>query len=106
MTHTRDTIIRTLHTDSDSEFKNKKVTNYLDRRTIHPAYFVPDFKGSNGIAERHIGIVMELTQVLLIPSRPPPFLSPEPVKHVAHLRNPVPHKRILQNSKHKMLKDV
>ena len=106
VTSPRGRVIKSLHTDNGSEFTNKKVTHYLQRRTIFHIRSAPGVHGSNGLVERHIRAIFEKVRTMLIPSGLPIFLWPEAVKHAAHLRNIVPHESIERNGKTRILKAV
>ncbi|CAI5474797.1 unnamed protein product [Closterium sp. Yama58-4] len=84
--HTDLPVLR-LHSDRGSEFSSDLLRSFCEEEGIHQSFTLPASLQQNGIAERHIGLVMEVARTSIIYSATPHFLWPFAVRYVAHQLN-------------------
>ncbi|CAI7900257.1 unnamed protein product [Closterium sp. NIES-54] len=76
-----------LHSDRSGEFSFDPVRDFCDGEGIHQSFTLPDSPQQNGIAERCIGLVMEVARTSIIHAVAPHFLWPFAVQYAAHQLN-------------------
>eukprot|EP00965_Chrysotila_dentata_P070760 2339408-Pleurochrysis_carterae.AAC.1 len=64
-------VIGTLHSDNAGEFFSKECVDFLASRGVHNTTYPPHVHQLNGVAERPIRSIMELTRASLTSSGPP-----------------------------------
>ncbi|CAI7794048.1 unnamed protein product [Closterium sp. NIES-53] len=87
-----------LHSDRGGEFSSNLLWDFCRREGILQSFTLPDSPQQNGIAERHIGLVMEVARTSMIHAAAPHFLWPFAVQYVAHQLNLWPHASLLETS--------
>ncbi|CAI7778202.1 unnamed protein product [Closterium sp. NIES-54] len=65
-----------LHSDRGGEFSSDLLREFCRGEGILQSFTLPDSPQQNGIAERHIGLVMEVTRTSMIHAAAPHFLWP------------------------------
>ncbi|CAI7882344.1 unnamed protein product [Closterium sp. NIES-54] len=75
-----------LHSNRGGEFSSNLFRDFCCREGILQSFTLPDSPQQNGIAERHIGLVMEVARISMIHAAAPHFLWPFAVWYAAHLR--------------------
>ncbi|CAI7859703.1 unnamed protein product [Closterium sp. NIES-53] len=73
-----------LHSDRGGEFSSNLVQDFCRGEGILQSFTLPDSPQRNGIAERRIGLVMEVTRTSMIHAAAPHFLWPFLVQYAAH----------------------
>ncbi|CAI5974286.1 unnamed protein product [Closterium sp. NIES-65] len=73
-----------LHSDSGGEFSSDLLAAYCAEHGIEQSLTLPASPQQNGIAERRIGLVMEVARTSLIHAAAPHFLWPFVVRYAAH----------------------
>ncbi|CAI7886515.1 unnamed protein product [Closterium sp. NIES-53] len=76
-----------LHSDRGGEFSSDFLRDICCREGILRPFTVPDSPQQNGIAERRIGLVMEVARTSMIHLAAPHFLWPFAVRYAAHQLN-------------------
>ncbi|CAI5996783.1 unnamed protein product [Closterium sp. NIES-65] len=76
-----------LHSDRGGEFSSGLLRAYCRARGIRQAFMLPDSPQQNGIAERRIGIVMDVARTSMVHAAAPHFLWPFAVRYAAHQIN-------------------
>ncbi|CAI5960479.1 unnamed protein product, partial [Closterium sp. NIES-65] len=76
-----------LHSDRGGEFSFGLLRAYCRARGIRQTFTLPDSPQQNGIAERHIGMVMDVARTSMIHAAAPHFLWPFAVRYAAHQIN-------------------
>ncbi|CAI7847680.1 unnamed protein product [Closterium sp. NIES-54] len=76
-----------LHSDSGGEFSSDLLRDFCRGEGILLSFTLPDNPQQNGIAERRIGLVMEVARTSMIHAAAPHFLSPFAVRYAAHQLN-------------------
>ncbi|CAI7901185.1 unnamed protein product [Closterium sp. NIES-53] len=76
-----------LHSDRGGEFSSTLLREFCHGEGILQSFTLPDSPQQNGIAERHIGLVMEVARTSMIHAAPPHFLWPFAVRYAAHQLN-------------------
>ncbi|CAI7888934.1 unnamed protein product [Closterium sp. NIES-54] len=76
-----------LHFDRGGEFSSDLLREFCRREGIRQSYTLPDSPQQNGIAERRIGLVMEVARTSMIHAAAPHFLWPFEVRYAAHRLN-------------------
>ncbi|CAI7850306.1 unnamed protein product, partial [Closterium sp. NIES-54] len=69
------------------EFSSDLLRDFCHGEGILQSFTLPDSPQQNGIAERRIGLVMEVTRTPMIHAAAPPFLWPFAVRYAAHQLN-------------------
>ncbi|CAI6008536.1 unnamed protein product [Closterium sp. NIES-65] len=76
-----------LHSDRGGEFSSDLLAAYCAEHGIHQSSTLPASPQQNGVAERRIGLVMEVARTSLIHAAAPHFLWPFAVRYAAHQLN-------------------
>ncbi|CAI7841088.1 unnamed protein product, partial [Closterium sp. NIES-54] len=76
-----------LHSDRGGEFSSDLLRDFCRGEGITHSFMLPDSPRQNGIAERRIGLVMEVTRTSMIHAAAPHFLWPFAVRYAAHQLN-------------------
>ncbi|CAI7864452.1 unnamed protein product [Closterium sp. NIES-53] len=76
-----------LHSDRGGEFSSDLLRDFCRGEGINQSFMLPESPQQNGIAERHIGLVMEVARTSMIHAAAPHFLWPFAVRYAAHQLN-------------------
>ncbi|CAI6010663.1 unnamed protein product [Closterium sp. NIES-65] len=76
-----------LHSDRGGEFSSGLLSAYCRARGIRQTFTLPDSPQQNGIAERRIGMVMDVARTSMMHVAAPHFLWPFAVSYAAHQIN-------------------
>ncbi|CAI7810557.1 unnamed protein product, partial [Closterium sp. NIES-53] len=76
-----------LHSDRGGEFSSNLLRNFCHGEGILQSFTLLDSPEQNGIAERRIGLVMEVAHTSMIHAAAPNFLWPFAVRYAAHQLN-------------------
>ncbi|CAI5474516.1 unnamed protein product [Closterium sp. Yama58-4] len=76
-----------LHSDRGGEFSSDLLRTFCQAEGIEQTFTLPDSPKQNGVAERRIGLVMEVARTSLVHAAAPHFLWPFAVRYVAHQLN-------------------
>ncbi|CAI7730886.1 unnamed protein product [Closterium sp. NIES-53] len=76
-----------LHSDKDGEFSSDFLWDFCRGEGILQAFTLPASPQQNGVAERRIGLVMEVARTSMIHAAAPHFLWPFAVWYAAHQLN-------------------
>ncbi|CAI7847635.1 unnamed protein product [Closterium sp. NIES-54] len=76
-----------LHSDRGGEFSSSLLRDFCRGECILQSFTLPDSPQKNGIAERRIGLVMEVAHTSMIHAAAPHFLWPFAVRYAAHQLN-------------------
>ncbi|CAI7739199.1 unnamed protein product [Closterium sp. NIES-53] len=76
-----------LHSDRGGEFSSDLLRDFCRGEGITQPFTLPDSPQQNGIAERRIGLVMEVARTSMIHAAAPHFLWPFAVRYAAHQLN-------------------
>ncbi|CAI7894125.1 unnamed protein product, partial [Closterium sp. NIES-54] len=76
-----------LHSDKGGEFSSDLSRDFCRGEGITQSFTLPDSPQQNGIAERRIGLVMEVARTSMIHAAAPHFLWPFAVRYTAHQLN-------------------
>ncbi|CAI7858890.1 unnamed protein product [Closterium sp. NIES-54] len=76
-----------LHSDRGGEFSSTLLRDFCRGEGILQPFTIPDSPQQNGIAERRIGLVMEVARTSMIHAAAPHFLWPFAVQYAAHQLN-------------------
>ncbi|CAI7906818.1 unnamed protein product [Closterium sp. NIES-54] len=76
-----------LHSDRGGEFSSDLLREFCHGEGILQSFTLPDSPQQNGIAERRIGLVMEVARTSMIHATAPHFLWPFAVRYAAHQLN-------------------
>ncbi|CAI7847622.1 unnamed protein product [Closterium sp. NIES-54] len=76
-----------LHSDRGGEFSSNLLRDFCRGEGILQSFTLPDSPQQNGIAERRIGLVMEVARTSMIHAAAPHFLWPFAVQYDAHQLN-------------------
>ncbi|CAI7843710.1 unnamed protein product, partial [Closterium sp. NIES-53] len=76
-----------LHSDRGGEFSSDLLQDFCLGEGILQSFTLPDSPQQNGIAERRIGLVMEVARTSMIHAAAPHFLWPFAVRYAAHQLN-------------------
>ncbi|CAI5999091.1 unnamed protein product [Closterium sp. NIES-65] len=79
-----------LHSDRGGEFSSGLLSAYCRARGIRQTFTLPDSPQQNGIAERRIGMVMDVARTSMMHAAAPHFLWPFAVRYAAHQINHPP----------------
>ncbi|CAI7869999.1 unnamed protein product, partial [Closterium sp. NIES-53] len=80
-----------LHSDRGGEFSSNLLLDFCRGEGILQTFTLPDSPQQNGIAERRIGLVMEVARTSMIHAAAPQFLWSFAVRYAAHQLNLWPH---------------
>ncbi|CAI7823353.1 unnamed protein product, partial [Closterium sp. NIES-53] len=87
-----------LHSDRGGEFSSNLLRDFCRGEGILQPFTLPDSPQQNGIAERCIGLVMEVARTSMIHAAAPHFLWPFAVRYAAHQLNLWPCVSLLETS--------
>ncbi|CAI5961700.1 unnamed protein product [Closterium sp. NIES-64] len=87
-----------LHSDRGGEFSSGLLSAYCRVRGIRQTFTLPDSPQQNGIAERRIGMVMDVARTSMMHAAAPHFLWPFAVRYAAHQINLHPRVSRLETS--------
>ncbi|CAI7860702.1 unnamed protein product, partial [Closterium sp. NIES-54] len=73
-----------LHSDRGREFSSASLGAFCRAQGIRQTFTLPASPQQNGIAERRIGMVMDVARTSMIHAAAPHFLWPFAVQHAAH----------------------
>ncbi|CAI7783163.1 unnamed protein product, partial [Closterium sp. NIES-54] len=76
-----------LHSDRGGEFSSDLLVAYCAEHGIEQSFTLPASPQQNGVAERCIGLVMEVARTSLVHAAAPHFLWPFAVRYAAHQLN-------------------
>ncbi|CAI7809911.1 unnamed protein product [Closterium sp. NIES-53] len=76
-----------MHSDRGGEFSSDLLRDFCCGEGILLSFTLPESPQKNGIAERHIGLVMEVARTSMIHAAAPHFLWPFAVQYAAHQLN-------------------
>ncbi|CAI6007663.1 unnamed protein product [Closterium sp. NIES-65] len=76
-----------LHSDRGGEFSSGLLRAYFRARGIRQTFTLPDSPQQNGIAQRRIGMVMDVPRTSMMHADAPHFLWPFAVRYAAHQIN-------------------
>ncbi|CAI7735492.1 unnamed protein product [Closterium sp. NIES-53] len=83
----QDLPVMRLHSDRGGEFSSDLLREFCRGEGITQSFMLPDSPQQNGIAERRIGLVMEVARTSMIHAATPHFLWPFAVRYAAHQLN-------------------
>ncbi|CAI7871144.1 unnamed protein product, partial [Closterium sp. NIES-54] len=72
-----------LHSDHGGEFSSTRLETFCQGRGIIQSYTLPASPQQNGVAERRIGLVMEVARTSMCHASAPQFLWPQAVRYAA-----------------------
>ncbi|CAI7929115.1 unnamed protein product [Closterium sp. NIES-54] len=84
---TRGRRVSCLHSDRGGEFRSGILAGFCLEQGISQSWTLPESPQQNGVAERRIGLVMEIARTSLTHARAPHFLWPYAVRYTAHQLN-------------------
>ncbi|CAI7925326.1 unnamed protein product [Closterium sp. NIES-53] len=87
-----------LHSDRGGEFSSDLLRDFCRGEGILQSIMLPTFPQQNGIAERRIGLVMEVARTSMIHVAAPHFLWPFAVRYAAHQLNLWPRVSLAETS--------
>ncbi|CAI7828987.1 unnamed protein product, partial [Closterium sp. NIES-54] len=73
-----------LHSDRGGEFSSDLLRDFCHGEGILQSFTLPEYPKQNGIAEHHIGLIMEVARTSMIHATAPHFLWPFTVQYAAH----------------------
>ncbi|CAI7922764.1 unnamed protein product [Closterium sp. NIES-54] len=94
----QDLPVMRLHSDRGGEFSSDLLREFCRGEGILQSFTLPDSPQQNGIAERRIGLVMEVACTSMIHAAAPHFLWPFAVHYAAHQLNLWPRVSLLETS--------
>ncbi|CAI7838442.1 unnamed protein product [Closterium sp. NIES-53] len=83
----KDLPVLRLHSDRGGEFSSDLLRDFCRGEGITQSFTLPDSPPQNGIAERRIGLVMEVARTSMIHAAAPHFLWSFAVRYAAHQLN-------------------
>ncbi|CAI7921454.1 unnamed protein product [Closterium sp. NIES-53] len=87
-----------LHLDSGGEFSSARLGAFCRAQGIRQTFTLPASPQQNGIAERRIGMVMDVARTSMIHAAAPHFLWPFAVQYAAHQLNLQPRFSLTETS--------
>ncbi|CAI7871045.1 unnamed protein product, partial [Closterium sp. NIES-53] len=87
-----------LHSDRGGEFSSDLLRYFCRGEGILQSFTLPASPQQNGVAERRIGLVMEVARTSMIHAAAPHFLWPFAVQYAAHRLNIWPRVSLLETS--------
>ncbi|CAI7898168.1 unnamed protein product, partial [Closterium sp. NIES-54] len=87
-----------LHSDRGGEFSSDLLRAFCRAEGIRKTFTLPASPQQNGIAERRIGMVMDVARTSMIHAAAPHFLWPFAVQYAAHQINLQPRVSLLETS--------
>ncbi|CAI7852594.1 unnamed protein product [Closterium sp. NIES-53] len=91
---TRGSRVRCLHSDRGDEFCFGVLAGFYSKQGIRQSWTLPESPQQNGVVERRIGLIMDITHMSMIHARAPHFLWPYALHYAVHQLNLQP--RILR----------
>ncbi|CAI7862672.1 unnamed protein product [Closterium sp. NIES-53] len=85
--HGRDLLVMRLHSERGGEFSSVLFRNFCRGEGILQSFTLPVSPQQNGIAERRIGLVMEVARTSMIHAAAPHFQWPFAVRYAVHQLN-------------------
>ncbi|CAI7801227.1 unnamed protein product, partial [Closterium sp. NIES-54] len=82
-----DFLVLPLHSDRGGEFSSDLLAAFCAEHGIRQTFMLPASPQKNGVAERRIGLVMEVARTSMIHAAAPHFLWPFAVRYAAHQLN-------------------
>ncbi|CAI7927171.1 unnamed protein product [Closterium sp. NIES-54] len=79
--------VRCLHSDRGGEFLSDVLAGFCGEHGIRQSWTLPESPQQNGVAERRIGLVMDIARTSMIHARTPHFLWPYTLRYAAHQLN-------------------
>ncbi|CAI7885740.1 unnamed protein product [Closterium sp. NIES-54] len=80
-------LVLRLHSDRGGEFSSDLLAAFCAEHGIRQTFTLPASPQQNGVAERRIGLVMEVARTSMIHAAAPHFLWPFAVRYAAHQLN-------------------
>ncbi|CAI7886471.1 unnamed protein product [Closterium sp. NIES-54] len=93
-----DSPVLRLHSDRGGEFSSARLGAFCRARGIRQTFTLPASPQQNGIAERRIGMVMDVARTSMIHAAAPHFLWPFAVQYAAHQLNLQPRVSVPETS--------
>ncbi|CAI7923095.1 unnamed protein product, partial [Closterium sp. NIES-53] len=87
-----------LHSDRGVEFSSARVGAFCRAQGIRQTFMLPASPQQNGIAERRIGMVMDVARTSMIHAAAPHFLWPFAIQYAAHQLNLQPRVSLPETS--------
>ncbi|CAI7932503.1 unnamed protein product [Closterium sp. NIES-54] len=87
-----------LHSDRGGEFSSARLGAFCRAQGIRQTFTLPASPQQNGIAERRIGMVMDVARTSLVHAAAPHFLWPFAVQYAAHQLNLQPRVSLQETS--------
>ncbi|CAI7881103.1 unnamed protein product [Closterium sp. NIES-53] len=87
-----------LHSDKGGEFSSARLGAFCRAQSIRQSFTLPASPQQNGIAERRIGMVMDVARTSMIHAAAPHFLWPFAVQYAAHQLNLQPRVSLPETS--------
>ncbi|CAI7897760.1 unnamed protein product, partial [Closterium sp. NIES-53] len=87
-----------LHSDRGGEFSSARLGAFCRAQGIRPTFTLPASPQQNGIAERRIGMVMDVARTSMIHAAAPHYLWPFAVQYAAHQLNLQPQVSLPETS--------
>ncbi|CAI7899351.1 unnamed protein product, partial [Closterium sp. NIES-54] len=87
-----------LHSDRGGDFSSARLGAFCRARGIRQTFTLPASPQQNGIAERRIGMVMDVARTSMIHAAAPHFLWPFAVQYAAHQLNLQPRVSVPETS--------
>ncbi|CAI7774937.1 unnamed protein product [Closterium sp. NIES-54] len=87
-----------LHSDRGGEFSSARLGAFCRAQGIRQTFTLPASPQQNGIAERRIGMVMDVARTSMIHAAAPHFLWPFAVQYAAHQLNLQPRVSVQETS--------
>ncbi|CAI7933960.1 unnamed protein product, partial [Closterium sp. NIES-54] len=87
-----------LHSDRGGEFSSARLGAFCRAQGIRQTFTIPASPQQNGIAERRIGMVMDVARTSMIHAAAPHFLWPFAVQYAAHQLNLQPRDSLPETS--------
>ncbi|CAI7926645.1 unnamed protein product [Closterium sp. NIES-53] len=94
----QDLPVQRLHFDRGGDFSSDLLQDFCRGEGITHSFTLPNSPQQNGIAERRIGLVMEVARTSMIHAVAPHFLWPFAVRYAAHQLNLWPRVSLLEIS--------
>ncbi|CAI7770129.1 unnamed protein product [Closterium sp. NIES-53] len=88
---TRGSRVLCLHSDPGGEFRSGILAGFCGEQGIRQSWTLPESPQQNGVAERRIGLVMDIARTSMIHARAPHFLWPYALCYAADQLNLQPH---------------
>ncbi|CAI7890232.1 unnamed protein product [Closterium sp. NIES-54] len=93
-----DLLVLCLHSNRGGEFSSDLSREFCCGKGILETFMLPASPQQDGVAERHIGLVMEVARTSLIHAAAPHLLWPFTVRYAAHQLNMWPRVSLLETS--------